>query len=159
MSPTLPRRLHAQRAATVLDDIARGSKPADQWLETLFRQHKEMGKRDRAAVTGLVYGVLRDAMRLRALAGDAPAGWLSRHLADAGHAGEDIAGLGLPAPCADAAVPTPARLNLPADWHARLVAQRGEAEAAALAEALNQPAPTDVRVNTLKTTRDAARAA
>lgn len=159
MSAMLPRRLHAQRAVTVLEDTARGSRPTDQILETLFRIHKEMGKRDRAAVSTLVYGVLRDAMRLRGLAGDAPAAWLSRHLADAGHGAAEIASLELPVPCGDGEVSAAARLNLTADLHARLVSQIGEAETAALALALNQPAPTDVRVNTLKTTREAALAA
>lgn len=152
MSALLPRRLHAQRALTVLEDTARGSRPTDQILETLFRTHKEMGKRDRAAVSTLVYGVLRDAMRLQALAGESPAAWLSRHLADAGHSAAAIASLELPPPCADGAVPPAAGLNLPAALHARLIEQIGEAETTALALALNQPAATDVRVNTLRTT-------
>jgi len=153
MTP-LPRRLHALRARDALQDIARGSKPADQILEMLFRSHKEMGKRDRAAVSDLVYGVLRDVGRLQALAGEAPAAWLSRHLADAGHAAENITALELPTPADDAPVALHAARNLPLDWHQRLTEQIGDAETAALAAALNQPAPTDVRVNTLKTTRD-----
>lgn len=159
MSTPLPRRLHALRARDALQDIARGSKPADQILETLFRSHKEMGKRDRASVSALVYGVLRDVGRLQALAGDAPADWLSRHLADAGHAAAAITALDLPAPAADGAVAAYAALNLPADLHTRLLQQIGAAETAALAAALNQPAPTDVRVNTLKATREEVLAA
>lgn len=159
MSAAPPRRVHALRARDALQDIARGSKPADQILETLFRSHKEMGKRDRASVGDLVYGVLRDVGRLQVLAGEAPADWLSRHLADAGHAAEAITALGLPAPAADAAVPAHAALNLPQDLHARLLQQIGETETAALAAALNQTAPTDVRVNTLKATRAAVLAA
>ncbi len=153
MSAALPRRLHALRARDALQDIARGAKPADQILETLFRSHKEMGKRDRASVSDLVYGVLRDVGRLQALAGSAAADWLSRHLADAGHATTAITALDLPAPVADGAVPFHAAHNLPPDLHARLLQQIGEAETAALATALNQPAPTDVRVNILKVTR------
>lgn len=153
MSAALPRRVHALRARDALQDITRGAKPADQILETLFRSHKEMGKRDRASVSDLVYGVLRDVGRLQALAGDAPAGWLSRHLADAGHTAAAITALDLPAPAADGAVAVHAALNLPLDLHARLAQQIGETETALLAAALNQPAPTDVRVNTLKVTR------
>lgn len=154
-----PRRLHALRARDALQDIARGSKPADQILETLFRSHKEMGKRDRASVSALVYGVLRDVGRLQVLCGDEPAAWLSRHLADAGHAAAAITALDLPAPAIDGAAPIHAALNLPPDLYARLAHQLGEAETAALAAALNQPAPTDVRLNTLKTTREAVLAA
>ncbi len=159
MSAVLPRRLHLVRAREVLEDIARGSKPADQILEALFRSHKEMGKRDRASVGDLVYGVLRDVGRLQALAGEAPAAWLSRHLADAGHAAEAITALDLPAPAPEGAVPLHAARNLPADLHARLSQQIGDAETAALAEALRQPAPVDVRVNTLKASRQEALAA
>ncbi|MES2883759.1 MAG: RsmB/NOP family class I SAM-dependent RNA methyltransferase [Pseudomonadota bacterium] len=159
MSPVLPRRLHALRARDALQDIARGAKPADQILETLFRSHKEMGKRDRASVSDLVYGVLRDVGRLQALAGDAPADWLARHLADAGHAAAAITSLELPAPAAEGAVAPYAAQNLPLDLHTRLLRQIGEAETAALATALNQAAPTDVRVNTLKATREEVLAA
>ena len=153
MNPALPRRLHALRARDALQDIARGSKPADQILEALFRAHKEMGKRDRAAVSDLVYGVLRDIGRLQALTGDAPAAWLARHLADAGHAAAAISALELPAPADDGAVAVHASRNLPLDLHTRLAQQIGDAETTALAAALNQPAPTDVRANTLKATR------
>ena len=154
-----PRRLHAQRARDALQDIARGSKPADQILDALFRSHKEMGKRDRGSVSTLVYGVLRDVGRLQALAGDAPADWLSRHLADAGHEAATITALDLPLPAADGAVAAPASCNLPLDLHTRLTQQIGRDETTALAAALNQAAPTDVRVNTLKASRDEVLAA
>jgi len=154
MTPPLPRRLHILRARDALQDIARGSRPADQILEALFRSHKEMGKRDRATVSDLVYGVLRDVGRLQCLAGSEPAGWLARHLADAGHASSHLVTLGLPAPAEDGEVPLYAARNLPFDLHERLVAEQGDKETAALAAALNRPAPTDVRVNALKTTRE-----
>lgn len=159
MNTPAPRRAHVQRALELLEAIQRGQSPADQQLEALFRRHPEMGKRDRAAVSGMVYGVLRDVGRLRALAGDAPAGWLGRHWADAGLPAETLAALGLPPPAADAPVPEAAALNLPEDWHARLLHPLGADDTAALATALNQPAPVDVRVNTLRASRDAALAA
>lgn len=167
MSVTLPRRLHALRARDALQDIARGSKPADQILDALFRTHKEMGKRDRASVSALVYGVLRDVGRCQALAGNAAADWLALYLAAAGHAPEAIAALDLPTPAlhgealsaASQRLPAHAQANLPLDLHTRLIAQICATETAALAAALNQPAPTDVRVNTLKATRDEVLAA
>lgn len=156
MSFTAPRRLHVQRARIALEDIARGSQPADQILDKLFRMHKEMGKRDRAAVSDLVYGVLRDVCRLQALAGDVPAAWLSRHLADLGLLPLDISDLELPLPAADGPVSVAAELNLPAPLYRTLLAALGAVETTALAAALNQPAPVDVRVNTLKASRDEA---
>ncbi len=153
---TAPRRLHVARARIALEDIARGSLPADQILDKLFRSHKEMGKRDRAAVSDLVYGVLRDVCRLQALAGDLPAAWLARHLADLGMLPLDITDLGLPMPVADGPVSLAASRNLPAALASALSVALGDADSAALAAAVNQPAPVDVRINTLKGTRDEA---
>jgi 16S rRNA (cytosine967-C5)-methyltransferase len=162
-----PRRLHGQRALAVLEAVARGTAPADQRLDALFREHPEMGKRDRASVSALVYGVLRDALRLWHLAGDAPAGWLAEHLAQQGHAAEAIAALELgaaPLPETERAtrladLPDAARRNLPPDWHAALLAALDDAELDALVAALACEAPTDLRVNTLRSTRGAALAA
>jgi 16S rRNA (cytosine967-C5)-methyltransferase len=46
------------------------------------------------------------------------------------------------------------RSNLPKWLFDKFVAQFGEAETLALADALNQPAPLDLRVNSIKATRD-----
>lgn len=148
------RYSHVMRARVALEDIARGSRPADQILESLFRSHREMGKRDRAQVSGLVYGVLRDVQRLRVLSGETPADWLARHLADLGLGTDAIAALDLPAACRDGPVPTAAALNLPDNLYARLLAQHGSDQTAALAKSLNRTAPVDLRVNILKTTRE-----
>jgi len=146
------RRAHVLRAREALEQIASAQRPADQILDALFRHHREMGKRDRAQLSALVYGVLRDAMRLRTLAGEAPAAWLARHLADLG---ADPLAHNLPEPASDAAVPEAARLNLPADIHALFEAQYGPSDTVALAQALNREAPADLRANTLKLGRDA----
>jgi 16S rRNA (cytosine967-C5)-methyltransferase len=56
---------------------------------------------------------------------------------------------------ADDSLPPAVRCDLP-DWlHARLVSQFGADETLALARALNQPAPLDLRVNTIRTDRPA----
>lgn len=146
------RRAHVLRAREALEQIASAQRPADQILDALFRNHREMGKRDRAQLSALVYGVLHDAMRLRTLAGEAPAAWLSRHLADLG---ADPLAHDLPEPAADAAAPDAARLNLPAEIHALFEAQYGPTDTVALAQALNREAPADLRANTLKLGRDA----
>jgi 16S rRNA (cytosine967-C5)-methyltransferase len=147
-----PRRAHVARARAALEDIAAGSRPADQILDALFRSHREMGKRDRAQLSALVYGVLRDALRLQALAGAAPAAWLARHLADLG---ADPADYELPPAGALAPVSAAAEANLPEPIYAALCAQYGAAETLALARALNQEAPADLRANSLKIGREA----
>ncbi|MDP3859330.1 MAG: RsmB/NOP family class I SAM-dependent RNA methyltransferase [Stagnimonas sp.] len=145
------RRSHVARARVVLEDIAIGSRPADQILDSLFRSHREMGKRDRAQLSELVYGVLRDLGRLQALAGKEPSAWLARHLADLG---QDPTKFELPAAASDGAVGTAARRNLPEALHQALLLQYGDVETAALAAALNRAAPADLRANTLKNSRE-----
>jgi 16S rRNA (cytosine967-C5)-methyltransferase len=80
-------------------------------------------------------------------------GWTAGDLAEAGFPG-DADALEARARAFDpSSLPFAVRADLP-DWLAeRLVAQWGEAEALALAEALNRPATLDIRVNALKTTR------
>ncbi|ROH93441.1 RsmB/NOP family class I SAM-dependent RNA methyltransferase [Stagnimonas aquatica] len=146
------RRAHVARARAALADIASGGRPADQILDALFRSHREMGKRDRAQVSALVYGVLRDALRLQVLTGTEPAAWLARHLADLG---ADPSAYELPAAAALAPVSAAAEANLPEPIHAAFLAQYGEDETRALAQALNREAPADLRANTLKLGRDA----
>lgn len=154
--PAPLRRAHVQHAADLLSQVLASQRPADQLLESLYRAQRQMGKRDRAAVADLVYGVLRDAQRLAELAQcrHAPT-WLSRHLADLGHPAEVAQAAELPPAPADGPISPHAACNLPADWHARLLAQRGPAATAALAAALNQPAPPVLRVNTLHSPRAA----
>jgi len=154
-----PRRAHVQRAVTVLGQIALGSRPADHWLEALFRAHKEMGQRDRASVSALVYGVVRDVLRLQLLAGAEPAAWLARHLADLGLSSEHVAAYDLPEPAADAAVPEAIAHKLPEAYWQRLLPQLGEQETRQLAAALAQEATVDLRANTLKASLDACIAA
>ncbi|MDD3518720.1 MAG: RsmB/NOP family class I SAM-dependent RNA methyltransferase, partial [Chromatiales bacterium] len=118
-------------------------------------------------VAETVYHVLRHRRRLARLAGSdaaaalAAAAWLELGLVDSdtltrfGFTGDARAiahavneGLPADAPFAD-------RASLP-DWLADALSQQfGESEAAALADALNRPAPVDLRVNPLKTTREA----
>jgi 16S rRNA (cytosine967-C5)-methyltransferase len=78
----------------------------------------------------------------------------ARALANAGYAGDAAA---LVARLREPGPPERSlgeRADLP-DWLAeRLVASLGEQEAMELARALNQPAPVDLRVNTLRTTRE-----
>jgi len=153
----------------VLDRVRNGDAPADLALRELFAQHRNAGSRDRAAITQLVYGVLRSWFALRAALGDATTLELC-----AAHAlrasGLDAAQLppleGLDAAALErklaafdsAALDEAARHNLPAWLWAALRAQYG-AQAGALADALNGEATVDLRVNTLKATVEQARAA
>lgn len=158
-------------AVDTLDAVVREGRAADRLLQTAFREQRQMGGRDRARVTDLVYGVLRDLRRLQRIAGptSAAAQWCALHalegqLADASRLASlgvvDAAALALALERFDPSTLTPAeRLNVPDGIHAAWVAELGPTDAAQLAEALKTQAPVDLRVNTIKAGRDEARAA
>ena len=165
-------RLHFPEATTVLAEILAAPRPADAVLERFFRSHPNMGVRDRATVTASVYACLRHLRRYRWLAGsESPSAgtvlgvhWLlqglsARALKTAG-AADDMDALATRVRAADpAAMPFAVQADLP-DWLAAQLSERlGERETIALAAALNQPAPLDLRVNLLKTKPEAAQKA
>lgn len=139
-----PRPIHQQFAADVLTQVFALKRPADAILQDLFRANKQMGSKDRASVGDMVYGVLRNIFVLKAQSdGSAPA---------------LIAALLKNEPAAESLAPN-VRLNLP-DWlHDSLVRQHGADETQKLAQVLNRAGNVDLRVNTLKATREQALAA
>ncbi len=163
------RHVHIQKAAELLDLILNNStRPADKHMESYFREHRNMGVRDRGFVAETVYGCLRRRRFLEYIAGENPSphmlvyadllasqGWSARALTDAGLAQESANALVTRLRTLDKnTLPLNIRTNLP-DWLLeRLLAQLGETETVALADALNQPATLDLRANTLKADRD-----
>lgn len=158
-----------KHSSALLASIINGNSAADKAMERYFREHRELGVRDRGAVAETVYACLRRLALLRHAAGsEAPAsalvatylltqGWSARALEQAKYPErpgfearaltERVRAL------ASADLPLEVRANLPLWLTERLVAQLGEDEMLRLAEALNQPAPLDLRVNTLKADR------
>ena len=164
------RRAQLLLARQALEAILAAQRPADAILQELFRDNRQCGSRDRARISELVYGVLRDLRRLQAIAGEAQAdaGALCvLRLLDLVQAeAATLADWGVPeAPLLaqrlaafDPASLTPAqRDNLPDACYALLVAQYGAEETAALAQALRGQAQVDLRINRLKATRESAR--
>jgi 16S rRNA (cytosine967-C5)-methyltransferase len=154
-------------AADLLATVLAGMIPADRQMDFYFRAHRTLGARDRGFVAETVYGCLRRLRLLRHLTGEsAPApdliaayllsvqDWSAQRLREAGYT-DDAPGLAARVRDLDVAtLPFAVRASLP-DWLAtRLVEQYGP-ETEALAQALNEPAPVDLRVNTLKADRDA----
>jgi 16S rRNA (cytosine967-C5)-methyltransferase len=135
------RPFHFELAVACLEEIQQGRRPADAILQERFRERPQMGSKDRATVGDLVYGVLRDYRRLEALVGSEPAVMVKARAE--GLEGRD-----------ESQLTEAQRLNLP-DWlHDSLVAQHGLEETRAIAAGLNQPASVDLRVNTLRATRE-----
>ena len=144
-------------------------------MERYFRAHPNMGVRDRGVVAETVYACLRRRRFLEYLAtgkdtGGAPAeavvaaclvalqGLSGRALTDAGFAGDSTAIVERARTLDKNELPLGVQLDLP-DWLlTSLVAELGETETRALAAALNEPATLDLRVNTIKATREEAAA-
>ena len=172
-------------AIDLLDEIdSAGRKPADAVANDFFRARRFIGSGDRRAVSDRVWGVLRARRRLGwwlARAGAHPSARLlvgSSLLLDgwtmAGVEQSYSGGQFAPPPlgAAEKAVlrplegrtpahpdmPEPVLLEIP-DWVLDPLQERFGAEMAIEMAAMGEPAPLDLRVNLLKSTRDEARAA
>lgn len=167
-----------QSAIEILDDIFRTGRPADRVFDAWSRSSRFAGSKDRAAVSEIVYAVLRRRAELAAACGGEEARLLAfaalrlvegkvlaeiEALADGSrHAPAELTweektainAASLPG----AGAPPHIRFNYPEFLQVELERAFGprlEAEMAALLER----APTDLRVNTLKSSRDKALAA
>lgn len=147
--------------------------PADAVLRRFFREHRSLGRRDRADIADTVFDVLRNK-RLYAHFAQAGEGPLEDRLAQLSRVWRDRASsLRDAVPAASAhpppqpewlarlaaanpdSLPVPVALSLP-DWlYQKLCERFGEAEAQALGRALLEPAPLHLRTNLLKTRREA----
>jgi 16S rRNA (cytosine967-C5)-methyltransferase len=156
---------HLRAAEAALRELLRFDHPADAVLRRFFREHRELGSRDRAFVAELAFGVIRHLRLLETIAGGRQPhrlalaalrlleGRSARQLEALARPGEAEWLARLPA-TGVAALPLPVQLSLP-DWiWQRLLAVHPESEATALARGLLQPAPLDLRVNTLLADRD-----
>ena len=165
MTPNLIRQ-----AAVMLSNILEFNSPADAKLSEFFRNNRDLGTKERAFVAESVYGVLR---RLR---------FLSTVTANDEHDSDDarklilawmlrIQGMSIQKmePMLNEqqlewakAIKAKSTENLPLavqadvrDWlWDKLVAQYGEKEALTIARSMHESATLDLRVNTIKATRD-----
>jgi 16S rRNA (cytosine967-C5)-methyltransferase len=160
------QRLQFNAASEALGAVLKFVQPADAELSRFFHAHPNLGARDRSFVADMVYGVVRHKRLLDALAGDpAPrtlllaylarvAGANSRELAGAVSAGE-LEQFAVIKALRPGPFPLAVEADLP-DWVvAKLARQMPESAVLALGRALRQPAPLDLRVNTVRADRDA----
>ena len=165
--------LAAGRVAALADAlraVAPLDAPADARLRQFFRSRPQMGREDRAFVAEAVFAFLRRRRSIEALAGASD----PRHLAlatlvrelgrsvreiDAALTGDEREWLAAFKARVQAPLPEAVDADLP-DWlWERLGETMGPARRAAFARSAREGAPLDLRVNTLKTTRDEALAA
>lgn len=158
-----------------LAQAIRADRPADVSLRAFFREHPGLGRRDRARIAESVFDVLRQRRLYERLASIEPHGGVET---GAPPLAQPAAAAGVPMPGEEAsleallavsdarregrlelpdALPFAERFSLP-DWLAQaLLAQLGPSDAQALAAALLEPAPLDLRANVLKADRAAVR--
>ncbi|MBI4206668.1 MAG: RsmB/NOP family class I SAM-dependent RNA methyltransferase [Betaproteobacteria bacterium] len=163
----MPIHRHQLDAATEALRLAlKFDRPADVVLHQFFREQRALGSHDRAFVAESVFGVLRRKRLIDHLVRDATprrmllayltrvTGVSARELAPALRP-DEVETVGSIKAVALDELPLAVKAELP-DWLVeRLRANMPEAEILALGRALQQPAPLDLRVNTVRAERGA----
>ncbi len=153
-----------EQVRSVLGEILQWEYPADASLSHWFRANPKLGARDRGEVAEGVFDVLRHLRRYRQFA-ESGSGPAARRLAILGLASvfnrsqlnpglsdEEISWLDRVQSISTASLSRAVRDSLP-DWLDEKLASLQDADA--LIAALNQSAPLDLRVNSMKAERDA----
>ena len=158
----------------LLREVLRLDQPADSVVSAFFRQHRQLGPRERHTLAETTYTVLRRRpllMHLAELGGDRKPNALGvplmRRLAILGWQGNDaflraalapdeLAWLARAQAIKSDNLPAALRHQLP-DWLAEALQAALGREFWPLAQALDQTAPMDLRVNALKMKREEAR--
>lgn len=159
-----------RQTATLLSDLLKFESPADARLSEFFRQHRELGTKDRAWIAETAYGVLRRYRYLRELTitesgehEDTRKLILAWLIKVEGKSIRDLEEM-LDERQKEWAVQIKSRNSegfasaVLADvrdwfWH-KLVAQYGEAEAMTICRSMFEQASLDLRVNTIKANRE-----
>lgn len=156
---------------SLLDEVLSFSAPADTVTSRYFRSNPGLGHRDRGFIAEAVFAVLRRKLEFAQFA-QSGAGPLNKRLALLGLSqAVGIEALTAAAGVRDtdwlrsvlkidrATLAFETRCNMPG-WLLQALRRRfSDEDIFQLAESLNRPAPLDLRVNALKTTRDEALAA
>ena len=155
-----------EACADLVAQVLKFDHPADAIVSRYFREHRSLGPRERATLAETAYGVLRRKLLFEHFAGSG-SGSRERRLAILGFAGpRDFLKSALSEQektwldhC-DAADPATLlerhRHNMP-EWLVQPLKEQLGEEFWALVDALNQPAPLDLRVNGLTDKREDVR--
>lgn len=162
--PYIMAAARIEQVRQVLGEVLQWQYPADAVLSHWFRGHGQVGQRDRGEIAEAVFDVLRHLRRYRQFA-ESGQGAAARRLAvlglasvwprttlDTGLDEHERAWLDYVQTFSIETLPPAVRYSVP-DWLASRLADLPDAES--LLQALNRPAPLDLRVNPLKTDRDA----
>jgi 16S rRNA (cytosine967-C5)-methyltransferase len=150
-------------ATELLRSVLKFDSPADGLVSMFFRKHAKLGARERHTLAETTYAVLRQRLLFQHLA-QSGQGPLERRLALLGWQGNEGFLRGALTPPEQAwlaevqkidrtSLPEKLRHNLP-DWLANPLRETLGDEFWPLVDTLAQPAPLDLRVNTLKAKRE-----
>jgi 16S rRNA (cytosine967-C5)-methyltransferase len=157
-----PSHSRLDEAASALTRVLTFEYPADAVLSRYFRDREALGQQDRAFVAESVFGVLRRKLLLDYIAPDATPRqllllWLARI---AGYSGRELGALcssdetqWLNNTRAQGTLPLSVEADLP-QWVIDRLPEHDETFVRALGRALQESAPLDLRVNTLRANRD-----
>ncbi len=158
-------RSQIEAATNALERVIAFDRPADTVLHDYFHANRALGNRERAFVADTVFGVLRHMRTIEQLAqGRRPRPmvlvWLARYggasVRDLASvlSNDEVTWLAAVKAASLEALPLPVMLELP-DWIVEnLRGQTEESELFTLARGFFDPAPLDLRVNTLIAKRD-----
>jgi len=157
-----PSHSRLDEATSALTRVLTFDYPADAVLSRYFRDREALGQQDRAFVAESVFGVLRRKLLLDYIAPDATPRqllllWLSRI---AGYSGRELGALcssdetqWLNNTRAQGTLPLAVEADLP-QWVLDRLPEHDKTFVRALGRSLQESAPLDLRVNTLRANRD-----
>ena len=126
---------------TILKETSRANLPLDAFLRNYFRKHKAVGSKDRAEICKILYGIIRWRGLIDARCSK-PLTWEKRVEAY------------LQKPQAQKKDSPHVQVSFPKTFFEKLSKAYGEKRAIELCLSSNEQAPTTIRVNTMKTTRE-----
>jgi len=139
-----PFRIH--HLLTILESFDEQTAPIDLFVSRYFRAHKAIGSKDKKFITEILYGMIRWKGLLDYLC-DNPYTWEKRL--------NTFLSIDTEKCFNDAEIPLHIRCSFPKDLFDLIIDSHGEELGCAICLACNEPAPTAIRVNSFKTTREA----
>lgn len=130
---------------TMLRGYEEQNLPLDLYISHYFRDHKALGSKDRGTIAEIIYAMIRWKGLLDYVCSP-PVTWEKRLQLYQEGILQNLQD--------DESIPLHVRVSFPKNLFDHIVNSHGEEKACELCRVSNQPAPTTVRINLLKTTRE-----